>query len=177
MLEHFISLSINQHLLLMCHISHPVFLHIVRKVLNIACGRSFNEHTICTFYPEAEVVLKCAKAMELDEEVQAFLKPPQCGTCQSRVPDSVTLQSHVKSHHAWQNQVTGAERASMIHPTSMKVNELKKELKARGASLSGNKYLLIKRLEGLLSSEPLQIFSRRLDLATQLFHTWLLLGV
>ena len=35
----------------------------------------------------------------------------------------------------------------------MKVGELKKELKERGASVSGDKTTLIRRLEGILASE------------------------
>ena len=124
------------------------------------CGRSLSEQSTCTFCQEAEVVLNCAKAMELDKEIPAILKPPQCATCQSRFPDSLTLQSHVKSHHALHNRVTRVERASMIHPPSMKVNELKEELKARGASLSGDKTTLIRRLEGLPSSEALRVFPK-----------------
>ena len=68
------------------------------------CGRSLNEQSICTFCQEAEVVLNCPKAMELDEKILAILKPLQCGICQSQV----------KSHHALHNWVTGAERA--LHP-------------------------------------------------------------
>ena len=56
----------------------------------------------------------------------------------------------MKSHLATQNQVTGAESASMIHPPSIKVNELKKELKARGASLFGDKNILIHSVRSLL---------------------------
>ena len=119
------------------------------------CGRSLNEQSTCTFCQEAEVVLNCAKAMELDKEILAILKPLQCATCQSRFPDSLTLQSHVKSHHGLHNRVTRVGRTSMIHPPSMTVNELKEELKARGASLSRDKTTLIRRLEGLLSSEAL----------------------
>ena len=119
------------------------------------CGRSFNDLSICTFCQEAEVVLKCAKSMALDQDVLAILKPQQCGTCQLRFPDSVTLEAHVKSHHSDStcDQARANRAHRRIHPQSMKVGELKKELKERGASVSGDKTTLIRRLEGILASE------------------------
>ena len=51
-------------------------------------------------------------------------------------------------HSATRTSKAGAE--NKLHPQSMKVSELKKELKARGKSVLGDKQVLIRRLESLL---------------------------
>ena len=60
------------------YVSHYKFRlppHCKESLKYCECGRSFNEHSICIFCQEAEVVLKCAKAIELEEKVLAILKP------------------------------------------------------------------------------------------------------
>ncbi|XP_078372353.1 uncharacterized protein LOC144656016 [Oculina patagonica] len=117
------------------------------------CGRSLNDISICAFCQESEELLKCAQEMIVKEDLLEILKPFKCGKCELRFPDEPTLQSHAKSVHSASNEVSKGRKASKIHPQSMKVGELKKELKARGASLSGDKAHLIRRLEGILASE------------------------
>lgn len=80
------------------------------------------------------------------------LKPLQCEMCQLRFPDTATLESHVNFHHSSSNQVSKVKNTNKIHQQSMKVDEFKKELWARGASVSGDKAHLIRRMEGILAS-------------------------
>ena len=57
---------------------------------------------------------------------------------------------HTKAIHSSASGFTG--RSTEI-PTVMKIDELKKSLRARGLSTSGNKLVLVKRLEGALVGE------------------------
>lgn len=127
--------------------------HCKESLKYCGCGRILNGLSICTFCQEAEDVMKCAKEMVIEENVLAVLKPLQCETCQLRCPDTSTLESHIKSVHSTSNQGNKPKRASKIHPQSMKVDDLKKELRARGAPVTGSKAHLIRRLEGILASE------------------------
>ena len=68
-----------------------------------------------------------------------------------RFPDVVLLESHQKVAHSSREQL--ARPSSKINPQMMNVKELKEELRVRGASLTGDKAHLIRRLEGLLASE------------------------
>ena len=88
--------------------------------------------------------------MKIDENVLAILKPFKCETCEMRFPDDLTLQAHKKCAHSSR----GVTRPPVnIDPKTMNMKALKEELRARGASLSGDKSLLVRRLEGILASE------------------------
>ena len=115
------------------------------------CGRSLNDISICAFCQESEDVVKCAQEMTLEECVLEILKLLQCGACELRFPDKHTLQTRANSVHATSSEVRKRRKASNIHPQSMKVDELKKELQARGASVSGDKAHLVRRLEGIVA--------------------------
>ncbi|PFX26930.1 hypothetical protein AWC38_SpisGene8401 [Stylophora pistillata] len=65
--------------------------------------------------------------------------------------DVVLLESHQKVAHSSREQL--ARPSSKINPQMMNVKELKEELRVRGASLTGDKAHLIRRLEGLLAAE------------------------
>lgn len=115
MFGHFTYPSINQHLLPMLLI--------------------MTDLAICTFCQEAEVVMKCAKVMALDEHAPATLKPLKCGTCQSRFPDTTSLESHVNSVHFTGIEEQRTTKSTEIHPKSMKVADLKKEHRYLGIKL------------------------------------------
>ena len=95
--------------------------------------------------------MKCTQEMTLKECVLEILKPLQCGACELRFPDKHTLHTHANSAHETSSEVRKRRKASNIHPQSIKVDELKKELQARGASVSGDKAHLVRRLEGTLA--------------------------
>lgn len=71
------------------------------------------------------------------------------GLSQARFPDTPSLESYVKSVYSTGEVVSRTRRVSALHPQSVKVDELKRELRVRGASL-------IKRLERNLASEANQ---------------------
>lgn len=115
------------------------------------CGRSRDEASLCSFCEESKDIVRCAQEMKLDENLIAIFKPIRCETCEMRFPDVVLLESHQKVAHSSREQL--ARPSSKINPQMMNVKELKEELRVRGASLTGDKAHLIRRLEGLLAAE------------------------
>ncbi|PFX32999.1 hypothetical protein AWC38_SpisGene2093 [Stylophora pistillata] len=115
------------------------------------CGRSRDEASLCTFCEESKDIVRCAQEMKLDENLIAIFKPVRCETCETRFPDVVLLESHQKVAHSSREQL--ARPSGKINPQMMNVKELKEELRARGASLTGYKAHLIRRLEELLAAE------------------------
>ena len=69
------------------------------------------------------------------------------------MPIKISLESHVNSVHSTGIEEQRTTKSTEIHPQSMKVADLKKELRIRGASISGDKAPLIRRLEGILALE------------------------
>ncbi|PFX16929.1 hypothetical protein AWC38_SpisGene18772 [Stylophora pistillata] len=68
--------------------------------------------------------------------------------CKNQFADEVTLTSHLASHGS-QPLITAVNKA----PKDMKVNELKTELRARRLCETGNKDILVRRLEGAIADE------------------------
>mgnify|MGYP000258916937 CR=1 FL=1 len=94
-----------------------------------------------------EIVL-CAQNKELSSKVLDILKPVKCSICKNQFANEVTLASHLASHGS-QTQVRAVSKA----PKDMKVDELKTELCARRLCTTGNKDILVRRLEGAIADE------------------------
>lgn len=94
-----------------------------------------------------EVVL-CAQNKQLSPKVLDILKPVKCSICKNQFADEVTLTSHLASHGS-QPLIRAVNKA----PKDMKVNELKTELRARRLCETGNKDILVRRLEGAIADE------------------------
>lgn len=88
------------------------------------------------------IVINCSDKGELVQEAVEILKPLLCPTCNERFADHAILETHIKAHN-----YAALENSRSLHPNSMKVVELKRELQCRGLSVSGSKDILIKRLE------------------------------
>ena len=113
------------------------------------CGRQLNDDFVFAFCQECEDVLVSVMNMKLSDALIKVLKPISCTLCKERFSDREALMTHSESvHSATRTSQAGAE--NKLHLQSMKVSELKKELKARGKSVFGDKQVLIRRLESLL---------------------------
>ena len=82
-------------------------------------------------------------------DILNILMPEQCTECKKQFADELTLQRHSFAEHK-QSYGTGA---SKIIPSTCSKEDLKKYLNVRGLNVTGNKPLLIKRLEGAVANE------------------------
>ena len=103
---------------------------------------------ICKVCKDAMDMTDGAKEGMLTVQCIKSLKPIECRICQERFPDFVTCDSHIRSVH--EKSQTNSRK---IIPAILSVNELKKQLKLRNKSVSGNKDVLKTRLEGAISSD------------------------
>ena len=112
------------------------------------CGRDLIDDLciVCT-NPQAYSVVKCAQEKHFLPEIIDIMKPVVCKDCSKRFADVLMLAKHVNIQHSGKPHTS---RGKSIIPKSLSVSELKKELSARGLSVSGNKQILITRLEGSL---------------------------
>ena len=85
----------------------------------------------------------------MSQEIINILKPIACSSCGKRFADNPGLDAHTKAMHSSVLSVGTRTEA----PRMMKVCELKESLRARGLSTSGNKDVLVRRLEGVLGDE------------------------
>ncbi|XP_078361840.1 uncharacterized protein LOC144646172 [Oculina patagonica] len=113
-----------------------------------SCGRKKEDNVDCcaNCLESMEVVL-CAQNKEFTSNVLGILKPAKCSTCGSRFPDKATLESHITLHTF--PQIRAVNKA----PKDMKVNELRNELRLRNLCTTGNKDILVRRLEGAVADE------------------------
>ena len=107
-----------------------------------SCGRRKEDNIDC-----------CANCLEsteieLSSKVLDILKPVKCSICKNQFADEVTMASHLASHGS-QNHIRAVRKA----PKDMKVDELKTELRARRLCTTGNKDILVRRLEGAIANE------------------------
>ncbi|KAK2550872.1 hypothetical protein P5673_028391 [Acropora cervicornis] len=114
-----------------------------------SCGRKKEDNIDCcaNCLESMEIVL-CAQNKELSSKVLDILKPVKCSICKNQFADEVTLASHLASHGS-QTQIKAVSKA----PKDMKVDELKTELRARRLCTTGNKDILVRRLEGAIADE------------------------
>ena len=100
-------------------------------------------------------ILLCIKDQKINDSLLAILKPFLCNDCQKRFPDEQTLQSHCQFSHAKSDHEERrlASRGAIIDPKQLSVKDLKKELAQMGLLVTGNKDILIKRLETALNKE------------------------
>ena len=114
------------------------------------CGRekSHPEEQLCTFCEECTTVLECAAKQELVQMALESLKPVVCPLCSERFADKQSCDTHYKVIH-----IKGIQSSQHLHAQELSVAELKEELKKRGLSITGNKSILSRRLEGCLSGE------------------------
>ncbi|CAH3162294.1 unnamed protein product, partial [Pocillopora meandrina] len=120
------------------------------------CGREkeINDY-ICEVCVDARVTVQCAEGQQLIPEVLSPLKPVLCSVCNERFPDTVTYEAHKSVHLCSKQPVGPATNSRNLNPRNMKVSDLKMELQSRQLSTSGNKDVLIRRLEGTLASETI----------------------
>ena len=120
------------------------------------CGREkeINDY-ICEVCVDARVTVQCAEGQQLIPEVLSSLKPVLCSVCNERFPDTVTYEAHKSVHLCSKQPVGPATNSRNLNPRNMKVSDLKMELQSRQLSTSGNKDVLIRRLEGTLASETI----------------------
>lgn len=114
------------------------------------CGRKKETitSTICKVCSQSQIVIDCSDRRELVAEALEILKPIVCSICKERFADNHILNEHIKVHSG-----NTMENSRDLHPKSMKVVELKAELQKRGLSVTGNRDVLMKRLEGRLAGE------------------------
>ena len=99
------------------------------------------------------VIVECAEKEKLLLEVVEMLKAVLCTECNERFPDNVSCQAHQRVHSRERESNTNNTDSRNLHPKTMKVSDLKKELQSRKLSTTGNKEILIRRLEGALTKE------------------------
>ena len=76
------------------------------------------------------------------------LKPVACPLCREKFPDVPTCDQHYNVIHS-----KGMQSSQHLTPKELSVAQLKKELKNRGLSTTGNKDILSRNLEGCLASQ------------------------
>jgi len=79
-------------------------------------------------------------------------KPNMCDICKKRFPDEFTLKSHHTFSHL-ENISTSPEQQApiqVINPRDLNVKQLKEQLGLKGLNKTGNKDVLLKRLETAL---------------------------
>ena len=118
------------------------------------CGRAkeMSDDT-CLVCVDARVIVECAEKEKLLLEVVEMLKPVLCSECNERFPDTVSCQAHQRMHSRERQSNTNNPDSRNLHPKTMKVSDLKKELQSRQLSTTGNKEILTRRLEGALTKE------------------------
>ena len=110
------------------------------------CGREKDEDDLCCeVYVSSTDVVNSASQRKIFDTVMSALKPVVCSQCNKRFPDNLSLSSHHRSCHE-------ARRVS-VNPTSMTLGQLKEALRTRQLSTTGNKDVLVRRLEGALANE------------------------
>ena len=92
-------------------------------------------------------VVTCASNRKLTDSVLSALKPVVCKQCNARFADNLSLSSHLNICNV------AVVRSTTLNPTAMTVSALKDALCGRGLSVTGNKEVLVKRLEGVLAAE------------------------
>ena len=92
-------------------------------------------------------LMECATMGKLTSGIDSILKPVECDLCKIRFADKSSLGSHSAEAHSKLPLTNGKS----LNPLSMSVFELKRELKLRNQSISGNKDILKRRLEGVIS--------------------------
>lgn len=110
-----------------------------RKLLN-------ESDRVCPSCHDSAIVLDCAKSGKHSDTVLKSLKPLQCSICNKRFADGLMLDRHMKEYHSCPRVLPNR----VVIPSKMTLVELKKELKNRNKSTTGNKDVLQRRLEGLL---------------------------
>ena len=113
------------------------------------CSRKALED-ICQLCIDSKIITTCVELGELTDEIIQILKPIQCKVCNKRFPDFIECDNHVKYHHENRKETTSQKN---IVPSKLNVNELKYYLKERNQSTTGTKAVLIRRLEGVLTTE------------------------
>ena len=81
---------------------------------------------------------------ERTAEVVSILKPIVCPSCFTRFSDVASLEVHGNFHR----KSVPARLNNPIHVRSLKLEQIRAELGKYKLSLSGNKDVLVKRLEG-----------------------------
>ena len=80
----------------------------------------------------------CARNGVLSEYIKSVIKPIQCESCNERFSDIICAKEH--------NSKCTKSAITEIIPKNLKLEELKRQLSARGISTSGNKAILCERL-------------------------------
>ena len=111
------------------------------------CGREKEDELCCEVCLSSIDVVNSASQRKLVDAVMRALKPIVCPQCNERFADNLSLSSHHRSCH-----VAEVRRVS-VNPSSMTVGQLKEALCGRQLSTTGNKDVLVRRLEGALTNE------------------------
>ena len=110
-----------------------------------SCGRAKEMcDDTCMVCADARVIVECAKKEKRLLEVVEMLKPVLCSECNERFPDTVSCQAHQRCIQERDSNTNNSDGANCEH---------KKELQSRPLSTTGNKKILIRRLEGALTKE------------------------
>ena len=105
---------------------------------------------------DAKVIVQCAMEKSLTDAIIAIFKPVVCNKCKQRYADVNSLKTHTNlAHHG--TLLPSSESVSPVVAAtrlrSMSVAQLKAALKQKGLSTSGNKEVLMKRLEGTIAAQ------------------------
>ena len=79
---------------------------------------------------DPRVIVQCAEKENLLPEVVEIMKPVLCSECNERFPDTVTCDVHKWLHTQGRETNKNASDSRKLHPKSMKVSDLKKELQS-----------------------------------------------
>lgn len=117
--------------------------------LHCECGRKKPDlgEQLCRFCEDCSMVLECSSKQQLTPDVHSILKPITCGVCSKRFPDIPSRDRHHNMVHCQDLQIFN------INAKQLSVAQLKEELRRRQLSTTGNKNILVSRLEGRLASE------------------------
>ena len=116
------------------------------------CGREQSDEGECQVCVDSLDILLSATNMKLTDDVLKVLKPNMCDICKKRFPDEFTLKSHHTFSHL-ENISTSPEQQApiqVINPRDLNVKQLKEQLGLKGLNKTGNKDVLLKRLETAL---------------------------
>ena len=123
------------------------------------CGRSKDiVDEQCAVCKAAKYIIECAREKKLSEQVIVLLKPITCNECNQRFADVTNLKAHTDHTHRLgpivvQDPIENTGPSHSLTETrlkSMSVAELKAALKKENLSTSGNKAVLVRRLESAL---------------------------
>jgi hypothetical protein len=123
------------------------------------CGRSKDiVDEQCAVCKAAKYIIECAREKKLSEQVIVLLKPISCNECNQRFADVTNLKAHTDHTHRLgpivvQDPIENTGPSHSLTETrlkSMSVAELKAALKKENLSTSGNKAVLVRRLESAL---------------------------